>query len=113
MRLFGYRGIDLINPIKWKRAYDAKVVSKYKHLFPSLQIHIAEQVMWRRLNCPECVSLGKCPECGCPIDEKMSTPEESCTKGLWGEFLEESEWETYKETYQIKFKLISKFHKDE
>lgn len=112
MKIFGYRVVDIINPIKWKRVYDSIVVKNHLELFGSLQVHITEQLMWRRLNCPECVEAGKCLACNCPIEEKMFTPEETCTNGLWGPFLDATDWEAYKKEFKINYILKSKFHKN-
>lgn len=107
------RVLDIFNPIKWKSIVESWLIKKYGGVW--LEPWQIEQLMYRMLNCPDCVKAkgcqGKpgCQGCGCTTFPKMLVPWETDTCGAWGPRKEtEAEWEAYKEEQGIQFILKEK-----
>ena len=64
--------------------------------------HYKEQVAYRLQICQEdCVSTGKCKECGCPTRKKVFV-RESCNKGeRFPDLMPPDQWEEYKKNNDI------------
>lgn len=74
--------------------------------------HLVEQVMFRYLECSDCVAAGACPHCGCSLKgklNKMADLKAECSDGRWGAVMPEDAWEAYKEKHNIKFTLTYNF----
>ena len=56
-----------------------------------------EQVMYRAIQCPECVEAGKCLACGCLTPQIFFAQHRVDAEGRWGAFLTEPEWKKFKE----------------
>jgi len=109
LRIFGVRFLDIINPYKWY-SYVVGMLTK-KILNNKLEPYIIEQYMFRLLQCPQCVTKGKCigtGECtGCNCDAwgKMIVPFENCYCGKWGALRTKEDWEKIKNNINLKFKV--------
>lgn len=98
--ILGLRVEDLINPVKWWRFVVGFVRA------PFLQPHILEQIVMRRLICPECVERKKCVACGCNTWAKMLILDEECSKGKWGKIDKRAkDWYASVREYQIELGL--------
>lgn len=71
--------------------YQRDVISNY----------IREQIAFRMASCPECVRAGKCLVCKCPSPKLFFSPLKEDSKGRWGPFLLQEEWEKFKEKNTI------------
>lgn len=95
--VFGIRAIDVVNPVKWLSFIKGTVYGMF------LKPHILEQVLIRQLECPECISEGKCVDCGCKMPEKTYDFDAHCSLGKWSEIERDRvKWEERKEKYKIK-----------
>lgn len=103
LKLGKYRVIDLINPLKWWAVIDAWIAKRY------VSLHWAEQVVYRKSLCPDCVAKGSCiGDCGCKMPDAMFAKDNSCSEGEWGPMYNEEAWETYKRIVDIQIGVIQK-----
>lgn len=99
MRIGKYKIIDILNPVKWKRAVIGYILNKYS---PELQPHIVEQLYYRIKRCRQCVEYGECigrgdcQGCGCHTWNKMLIHEERCECHMWGPIMNKTNWEQFK-----------------
>jgi hypothetical protein len=63
--------------------------------------HLKEQIAYRRLICKDdCMKTGKCIKCGCEFYGRTST-KESCNSDRFGELVNKTEWDKFKEINKI------------
>lgn len=100
-RIVGVLAKDLVNPIKWWWFIQAKL----RKLFVSHAY--CEQVVYASIVCRECVTKGKCIDCGCKMPEKAMVKGARCSLGKW-ENRNDKDWEVYKAKNGIDFEIIYK-----
>lgn len=111
-KIKGYRVLDIINPIKWYSIFTSIMVNKYSSTYS--QVHVVEQLMYRFLNCSNCLAANKCigdgtnEGCGCVLPDKMVVLWETDHLGKWGPVMGPKEWEEYKKRLEVKFTLTEK-----
>lgn len=72
------------------------LLDKFGPKFLQQPTHIREQIVFRYSKVPaECKGEGGCKECGCPMHQKVYSPE-PCKNGCYGPFLNKEFWEVYK-----------------
>lgn len=63
--------------------------------------YFREQIAYRMLQCPDCISNKSCKYCGCDVPGKFYV-EESCNNGKrFPDIMNEKEWREYKIKYKI------------
>lgn len=67
-------------------------------------ISFSEQIVYRTVECRECLENSKCEFCTCEFPSKMQTPDQTCPSGEWSEIMTPTDWDEYKKQQQIKFK---------
>lgn len=70
--------------------------------------HVLEQFMLRFFDkeCRQCVSDGKCFDCGCDMPAKAYVPYEKCSRGNWGPIIwDKEEYQELRELYPIKIEI--------
>lgn len=97
---------DLLNPDKWS-AYSQGIEIEENgiHLSAEEVISFSEQIVYRKLMCPECVTGTECVHCKCKMPISAITPVNFCSQGLWDKMMSPDEWEEFKKERQIKFEL--------
>lgn len=70
------------------------------HFF-SLEEHVREQVIYRALQCIDCLQEGHCLLCGCKTPEMFYAPKKIDADGKWNEMLSKEEWMKFKEEGNI------------
>lgn len=94
---------DILNPKKWV-IYARYLWQKHNgiRLHPDEALSWASQVMFRSLQCPQCLAAGKCigddesEGCGCKMPEALLDGKNWCSEGYWFEMLSTEEWEKEK-----------------
>lgn len=88
------RGLkDITDPNVWKAYKQWVDIEKNGiHLAPEDIISFAQQVVYRMVMCPECVSAGKCVACSCAIPQTMCCAAAVCKMGRWNEMMDPDEW---------------------
>jgi hypothetical protein len=67
-------------------------------------VSYSEQLVYRMLQCPDCVAAGKCKsKCACDIPEKMLIEDAECELKFWGQMKEPKEWNEQKQEDGINF----------
>lgn len=106
------RFIDVINPIKWYAFLNGMALKKRADKLT--EPYVIEQLLFRRMRCPECVQYGKCKgigECkGCNCDTwgKMLLPEETCFCQRWPKMMDEEKWKEFKLNNNVKYFILYK-----
>ena len=59
-------------------------------------ISFSEQIVYRTIECRDCLLNSKCEHCTCTFPDKMQTPDQECPNGEWGEIKSPADWEEYK-----------------
>lgn len=68
-------------------------------------IAFAEIVTYKSLTCSDCVRLGKCRKCKCPINELFTSMNTGCSEGKFPEFQVKIDWkQVWLELKKRKFK---------
>ena len=101
------RGLkDILNLKKWWIYIRSWFLDKFNLLPASYDNGLAycEMVVYRSLQCPECVKAGKCIGCGCPVPEAILDPINECSEGNWEAVDSFEEWEKFKQITNLKFK---------
>lgn len=93
-----YRLRDIVNPKKWYAFVVGHLLKK------TITISYAEQFLDRTNKCAPCVAAGECEHCGCPMPAAAIPKGNSCSRGAWGPMMNDSDWNDWKEIYDIKFK---------
>lgn len=106
MRIFGYRLIDLINPIRWFKFLTFKEQERTNITeVPTDEIQTrAELLVFRGIKCPECRDSGKKKCCNCDWTASAYDPEEACKYGKWDATTVE-DFEALVEGAGIRFKI--------
>lgn len=60
-----------------------------------------EQIAYRMLKCEDCLTVGKCSNCGCSLPGRFYTSE-SCNKDRFPDIMSEEKWIKYKTDNGIK-----------
>lgn len=89
---------------QWQKIFGIRVSSKKD------AIAYAEQVLFRKIMCPECAKAGACLHCGCAWDELATAQKSTCSQGRFGKIENANSWEEYKSKYLsgIEFGLVKK-----
>jgi hypothetical protein len=106
MKIFGYRIIDLINPVRWVmflKHSENERTNVTEVPTDELQAR-AELLVYRGTLCPECEEAGKSLCCNCDWTAKAFNPEDECKDGKW-ESTTISAWKNTKDTLKLKFKI--------
>lgn len=70
-------------------------------------ISFAEQLVYRMIMCPECVSAGKCVACSCAMPQSMCASAYKCKQGRFNEMMSPEEWyDFFQKNFQ--FSIIPK-----
>jgi hypothetical protein len=102
----GYKWKDIFSPKKWKAVYIYWLKKHLKWLDPQpilLTSNEMLQIAYRVANCTDCVYEGRCVDCKCPIDGKISDKNQECSLNKWGPMLNDKEMEIFKKNYNISF----------
>lgn len=94
----------------------AYIQSQYQKLFgirvssKKDAIAYSEQVIFRKVMCPECAQNKSCIHCGCSWDELATSQKSVCSAGRWGKIQDAKNWEEYKSKYlsNVDFGLVKK-----
>ena len=87
------------DPRRWWAFIQGTFIEKF------IGFHVVEQIMYRATVCSECTKAGKCVGCGCTTPDLYFTRDISCSKHRWGPIMTKENWETFKDIYNIKFKI--------
>jgi len=103
MKIFGYKLVHIINPVKWYSIVIGKILKKYGFGEQKDLFHIYEQYTFRATMCNLCLEEGKCLSCKCDMPDKMLVPFEMCDLKRWGPIIQDKEqWENFKKENKIK-----------
>lgn len=76
-------------------------------------ICFSEIVTYKSLTCPDCVQLGHCRVCKCPINELFSAMDVGCSDGKYPQFQEKRDWKTIRhEIVKLRFKQALKTYRN-
>lgn len=69
-------------------------------------IEFSEIIVYKKLTCPDCVELGHCKICECPINELFAAMEAPCSEGKFPAFKKNGRtaienWRDYKKENNI------------
>ena len=76
-------------------------------------IVFSQIVTYKSLTCPDCVKLGHCKVCKCPIDELFTAMDVGCSDGKFPEFEQKRNWKIiWKELRRFNIRSAFKHYKD-
>ncbi|MCO6500243.1 MAG: hypothetical protein J5I47_07695 [Vicingus serpentipes] len=55
-------------------------------------ILFSEVMLYKALSCPDCVQMGKCKKCHCPIPELFTSMDVGCSLGHYPQFEVNRDW---------------------
>lgn len=104
---------DLINPKKWWAFVKFKVQEYFGYVKPEDKQWQAEVIVYRSLSCPACKAAGQCiciPDgeteaCGCNWAGKSGDMSMDCSCEKWFAVNSKEDWEAFKKSRGVKFKL--------
>lgn len=102
------RGAKDLNVSTYKAYKEwAEIEKNGLHLPPEEIISFAQQLVYRMLMCPECVSAGKCVACSCAMPQSMCAQQYKCKQDRFQEMMSPEEWYEFFQKH-FEFSVIPK-----
>lgn len=97
-KVFGIVWWYFLYPLKW----GAFLRGTYNK--DNVPFEFCEIVIYRSLQCPDCMDNGSCLQCGCSVPESMMDLSNWCKGGNWDKITPEM-WIEYKNRTGLKFRI--------